>query len=193
MNLDNIEKSLNERASTSDFFKIPTGATRARIMSDFEIIEKVWKGIFPNSKYMGMFEKGQKLGADEKVKEEYWTWAIIRGENGAKDEFKILTLGSSIIGDLVTLKKNPEYNFSKMPMPYDITINNTGDGANRYSILPARYNTEVTAEEMETMNTKKPISFIVDKMRGSEDKEVSPSEIVKGYEYPKSDDTEVAF
>ena len=180
-NFDSMFQEVEERTSSeSDFFVIKTGKNTVRILSDFVKVENVFKGEYPNSKYQGIKTPERTLESDEKSTLQGWAWLLDR----ATGEVKIGQFGSSILKALGGLKNDPEYAFTSFPMPYDITITNTGEGANRYSIIAARQNTEVKEEEMTLLNKKKTIAdivgAIVDKQSGK------TTDSVEAVDYPQS-------
>ena len=174
------ESSEVTEGSTNDFYEVKVGDQKLRILTKFERVLILYKGVFPNSKYVGQVDDSYKPAPDESVTLQGWAWGIVR-ETG---EMKILQFGKSILQKITTLKNNPEYKFEGFPMLYDITLSNTGDGPNRYSITPARQNTDITSEEMEKLNKVKPIAEIITKIRNKQDEKANPS---KPVEYPKSD------
>jgi len=183
-NLDAIGKEWESEASTSDFFKFPTGKSRVRILTDFMKVESIYQGEYPNTKYLGIKTADRVIKEGETVSSQAWAWALVRGEDGFGDELKIVQFGKALIEALINLKSDPDYAFESFPMPYDITVHNTGSGPTRYSITAARQNTEVTEREMEALNKKQPIheivAKIVAKQNGGKKKEDGGS-----IEYPK--------
>ena len=185
--MDNNKKwweSAEDSNSDSDFFKIPVGDTRVRILTSFVRVNQLSKGEYPNADLLGMVDDTYQAAKDEKVSTQGWAWAIIR----ATGEIKILTLGTSILKALTTLKMNPEYTFDDLP-PYDIIIHNTGVGGDRYSIMAARQNTEVTAEEVAELNKKKAIADIIELIKNK--KHGKPVEAP--VDYPKEDSSNIPF
>jgi len=165
----------------SDFFKIPEGKTRLRVLTDFTKVQTVWEGEYPNSKPLGHLQEGQVIKDGQSVKTSGWIWAYISEVNGKEvNDLKIVQMGISIIGQIAKLKQDEEYSFEDMPMPFDITINNTGEGANRYSITPARKNTEVSAEVLADLEEATPLAEIIEKIQAKGNE--TP------VEYPESDD-----
>lgn len=150
-------------STESDFFTLPVGDTKIRILTDFVEVKTAWIGEYPNSKPAGIVYEGRVLNANEKVTSAGWAWAVIKTVNKATvDEVKIIKFPMGLIGKIAKLKSDPEYSWEDMPMPFDITIGNTGDGGGRYSVTPARANSEVTEKELATLNKKKPIESIVE-------------------------------
>jgi len=164
--------------SGDDFYKMKVGANKMRILTQFERVNSLFQGEFPNSKYVGKVADTYVPKAGEKVNLQGWAWIIDR-ETG---ELKIGQFGKAILTQITALKNNPEYAFESFPMPYDIVINNTGEGANRYSITPARQNTDITAEEMEALNKKKTVADIILAMENKQSKPV---------DYPEANETNI--
>lgn len=155
--------NLEQEETGSDFHRLETGDTKIRVLTDFVEVKQVWEGVYPNSKPLGMLRKGQTLGSGQSVKTSGWAWTIVRGEKS--DTMKIITFPMSIISKLANLKKSDDYAWEDMPMPYDVTIHNTGEGGDRYSITPARQNTELTEEELADLEAKNSIEEIVEKIK----------------------------
>jgi hypothetical protein len=162
----------------SDFYEMKVGQNKMRILTQFERVNSLFQGEFPNSKYVGKVADTYVPKAGETVTLQGWAWIIDR-ETG---ELKIGQFGKAILTQITALKNNPEYAFETMPMPYDITINNTGEGANRYSITPARQNTDITEVEMTALNKKKSIADILLAMENKQSKLV---------DYPEANSTNV--
>lgn len=186
--LDTIFNDMEKQTeSDSDFYTMKKGANKLRILTDFVKVETVYEGEYPNSTYKGINYAGRPLAKNESLKTGAWAWCIDR----ATDELKIAQFGKQIIGQLVALKNDSQYAFKGYPMPYDITINNTGEGATRYSMIADRMNTELSEAEIAELNKKKPIalivSTIVDKQTGKSKTATQPYS-----EYPQGNGN-VAF
>lgn len=167
--------------SGSDFYEMKVGANKMRILTQFERVNSLFQGVFPNSKYVGKVGDEYVPKEGEKVNLQGWAWIIDR----TSGELKIAQFGKAILTQITALKNNPDYAFDGFPMPFDLTINNTGEGANRYSITPARQNTEITADEMAQLNKKKTISQII---QAIDDKQSG-----KKVAYPEGGDRPTAF
>lgn len=171
----------------SDFFSLPTGDTKMRIMTELVEVKTAWEGEYPNSKPMGIVTESNPALAGQKVDSKGWAWAIIRNVNKAEiNKLKIVKFGKGIIGALAKLKSEGEYAWDDMPMPFDITISNSGDGPARYTITPARANTPVTEEELKALADKKPIEAIVQSIIDKQGGE-------KKVDYPEGDGGEIPF
>lgn len=178
----------------SDFHKIGVGDTKVRILTQFEKVNQLFEGEYPNSKYVGMVDDLYAPKKGESVNVQGWAWAIVKEEKGPKDatakavgEIKILQVGKGILKLLAQLRGNEEYAFDDFPMPYDVTIHNTGDGPTRYSITASRKNTEVEASDLAELEKKTPIADIIkrirDKKEGKAIERVEP--IKEGIAYPE--------
>jgi len=179
-NLDNWGDDEVVTSKESDFFKLPVGDVKVRILTDFHKVKNVWEGEYPNSKPLGLLQKGQKIKDGQSVKTAGWAWVIVRGD---VDQMKIVTFPISIIAKVANLKKDDEYTWDEMPMPYDITIHNTGEGGDRYSITPSRTNASLTEFEQKQLEEKTPIEEIVQKIM---DKQSGKIEESQELEYPES-------
>lgn len=147
--------------STSDFLKLEKGQTRVRIMSKFERVNQLFVGVFPNSKYAGMVDDNYVPKEGEKVGTQGWAWVLVREKDGTGGEFKIAQFGKAILGKITEMKSNIDWAFDGFPMPYDLTISNSGEGADRYSVLGSPRRTEVAKEEMDGLLKKKSIADII--------------------------------
>ncbi len=151
----------------SDFFKLKDkikdgeGDTKLRVLTQPIPVYKLTKGDYPKAEDLGYVDENYRAKEGEKVAIKGWVWAAIRGEA----DLKIVTLPYSVISLIQQLRSNDEYAFDEFPMPYDITIHNTGEGANRYSVTAARKNSPVTAEELSALTLKTPIADIIRKMK----------------------------
>jgi hypothetical protein len=182
-NFDTMFGEIEDRQKfDSDFLSLKVGKNPIRILSDFKKVENVFKGKYPNSTYQRINLSGTQLAADETITTQGWAWVIDR----TTGELKIGQFGVSILTAIKAIKDNPDYAFDTFPMPYDITINNTGDGANRYSVVAARQNTEVTADEIAKLNKKKTIADIVQAIIDKQSKPagVSTEKVETTVEYP---------
>lgn len=166
-------------SSGSDFFKIPVGDTRIRILSEFEEVKQVYEGEFPNAVYKGFHKDGDIMKSGCKVRRSGWAWCIVRGK---PDEQKIITFPIGLVAKIANLRRDPEYQWDEFPMPYDITIHNTGEGGDRYSITPARSNVPVTEEEFADYTEKTKIEDIITRI-----KEKQGGAPQKGVPYPEED------
>lgn len=166
INLDTINEEMKKQeARDSDFFKFPVGDTRLRVLSEFYLVEQAWAGDYPNGKPVGYIHAGRPVKEGEKIDRKGWAWAHVRtAGDEAIDDIKLITMSMGLLADIGKLKQNPDYKWDKYPMPFEITVSNTGSGGDRYSLTPARQNTEVEASVMEKLNKKNTIPSIVEKI-----------------------------
>lgn len=177
------EKESEQNNQVNDFHKLAVGDTKVRVLTQFERVNQLFEGVYPNSKYVGMVDDLYLPKKDESLNVQGWAWAILRDTG----ELKILQVGKGILKLLAQLRANDEYAFDDFPMPYDLTIHNTGDGPNRYSVTASRKNSDVTPEEEAELAKKTPIADIIKKIRdkkeGGATERVEPIKV----EYPEED------
>jgi hypothetical protein len=65
-----------------------------------------------------------------------------------------------IYKQIEALQMNPDYEFTDVPMPFDLTVNakNAGTKEVEYTVVPARKNTDVTGREMDEFTALKPLA-----------------------------------
>jgi hypothetical protein len=198
MQLDNISKKMEENSNyPSDFFKFSEGDNKMRVMTDFIEVHslndgKTFKGLSSISdveekKWISEGAMNKDGYPVRKASVQGWAWAIIRNAKDG-DELKIVKFGSKILSQLVAYRHNPEYAFENAPLPYDITIKavNAGQMTVEYTVIPARQNTEVTADEMAKLNKKKTIETIVQAIKDKQEGKVAVK-TPSGVEYPKEE------
>lgn len=169
-NFDKLAGDMDKRSKfDSDFYKLVEGNNLMRIVSEFTGVKtmnegKNYKGIFTGTEkeeraWIEAGPKGDKGKFIRRTQFKAWAWAIIR-ESG---ELRIVQLGNSIIKQLYDLRTSTDYAFKAFPMPYDINIKTTNAGTLdvNYSVMAARQNTEVTADEIAALNKKKSIEDII--------------------------------
>lgn len=66
----------------------------------------------------------------------------------------------TIYKKIEALQVDDDYQFSSVPMPYDLRINAKGAGTKEveYSLIPAKKETPVTADEMQQLRAMKPLA-----------------------------------
>lgn len=71
-----------------------------------------------------------------------------------------------IYKSIVALQQNPEYTFSEVPMPYDLTVQAKGAGTKEveYSVVPARKEVPLTTDELAEVERQKPLSEVKAKL-----------------------------
>jgi len=181
MNLDKIFEKMEARSNIdSDFYTIKEGSNKMRIMTDFVEVSTINR----KGKYAGLVSADNKPQAEDQVQLKGWAWALIRKNEG--DELKIVQFGSRILKQLVAYRNDPDYSFDTMPMPYDIDLKASGAGTKEvsYTVIPARHSTDVSSAEMEALNKKKAISYIVDAIIAKQSPKSSQDKTIEEIKYP---------
>jgi len=132
---DTLKKAEKEYGLGGGFFKVQEGDNKIRILTQFRALEE---------------EYTNKKGETSKSVKFYCH--VIDRSNGS---IKLGAFPYSIMKAVASLQMNDDYSFADMPMPYDITINAVGAGtmAVKYSVMPARNNVELTAEEKKALES----------------------------------------
>lgn len=93
-----------------------------------------------------------------------WLCYVIDRRDG---KIKPFFMAHTIYKQIVALQTNDEYAFNDVPMPYDLTINAIGAGTKevKYTLMPARRNTDVTGEEMRQFDALKPLKELQAKLK----------------------------
>lgn len=180
-----FEESASDKKS--DFYNMKVGDNKVRILTEFGRVDKLYSEPYnpvKKGEYLGVVDENYRPQGTESIATEGWAWAIDR----ETEEFKILTVGRGILKALAALKVDSEYAFDEFPMPYDVNIKNTGEGPARYSITPARKNTELTEAELADLETKTPIAEIISKMKDKKTKAVP-----EALEYPEMSEDKPPF
>jgi hypothetical protein len=176
-------ESSPKEEKVSDFYKLDVGDTKLRVLTQPVPVYKLTKGVFPNTTDLGYVTKGYEPKEDEKVNIKGWVWASVAGAG-----VKIVTLPYSVVGLIQKLRAQDDYAFDEFPMPYEITIHNTGVGANRYTVTAARKNTPVSDTELAELAKKTPITDILKKI-----KEKASKGAVEPIAYPEGDVDQIPF
>jgi hypothetical protein len=118
-----------------DFYKLKEGDNRVRLVSECLPHRGTYKG-----------EKTFK----------WLCYVLDRRDNTVKAFFMPHTIYKAI----EALQSNPDYAFESIPMPYDVTLTAKGAGTKdvEYGVIPARKETELTADEHDAIAEAKPIA-----------------------------------
>lgn len=121
--------------SSGGFYKFKEGDNRIRLMSE----------CVPHT---SVFKDGNKSFK--------WLCYVIDRRDGAVKPF---FMPHTIYKNIEALQANPDYAFEDVPMPYDITVHAKGAGTKEveYTLLPARKESPLTADEREALAKQKPI------------------------------------
>jgi hypothetical protein len=135
---DDIKRQQKEKGVGGGIFKFEEGSNKIRIIS---------RPIIHVGQYKG----------DQTVK--YVAYVLDYKDGQVKPAF----LPKKIINDIGNYQINTDYAFDDFPMPYDITVMATGAGTKevKYSVLPAKHETQLSEEALEQLKKKKPIEEFV--------------------------------
>lgn len=144
---------------SGEYLKIKEGDNKIRLLSE---------GLPHSSIY-----KNPKTGETKKTFK-FLCWVLDRKDKKIKPYFMPVTVMRAI----ESLQLSEDYAFTDVPMPYDININAKGAGIKEvvYSVIPARINTPLTAEEENEFNTKSPIAELQKKLRKQEEEKITESQ-----------------
>ena len=81
--------------------------------------------------------------------------------------------------EIEKLQNSEDYAFTSVPMPYDldIQVENAGKITARYSVIAARKNTPLTAEETDAVTEKGDIAEIQKALRSKSEQKFDPDEV----------------
>ncbi len=177
--VDSHEAMFPQEAN-SEWFKITEGENRIRILSDGEMIfEHFKRGVC-----IGKEEGCPVCMEGEKPSMRVLFW-ILDHKDG---KVKLAKLPYMIFKMIASYQKNPEYAFTEVPMPYDLTITakNAGTKEVEYGLIPARKETPVSNEVIEKLSKEKMPNEIVKAMKEKALKSAGKKPIEK-VEYPAED------
>lgn len=88
-----------------------------------------------------------------------WLCYVLDRRDG---KIKVHFMPHKVYKAIEALQENPDYTFTEVPMPYDITIAAKGAGTKEveYSVIPARKETPLTDDEEEALEAVKPIEDV---------------------------------
>lgn len=146
---ETIKKAEDEGLiNKSNIFKPKEGANRIRLLS-------------PCIPYKSVF-KGQ-------VTVRFLCWILDRADGVIKLYFMPQTILDMVGG----LQMSDDFSFEDVPMPYDITINAIGAGNKevKYSVVGARQNAPLTAEELTAYEAKDSLETVIENLRKEQSNE----------------------
>lgn len=128
--------------SSGDYLKLKAGANRFRLMSECLPHEGEFQG-----------RKNFK-----------WLCYVLDRVDG---KIKPFFMPHTIYKQIVEFQRSEEYAFEDVPMPYDLTITadaKVGTKEVKYTLTPARKNTELTTEELAQWATVTPLADVKKKL-----------------------------
>lgn len=93
-----------------------------------------------------------------------WLCYVLDRRDG---KVKPFFMAHTIYKQIVALQTNEDYAFYDVPMPYDLTIHAIGAGTKevKYTLMPARKNSPVTADETKQYAALKPLAELQAKLK----------------------------
>ena len=137
--------------SSGDYLKLKEGDNRMRLLTE----------CLPHqSEYQG------------KKNFKWLCYVLDRADGKVKPFF----MAHTIYKQIEAFQTNEDYAFEDVPMPYDITVNASGAGTKevKYTVVPARKNTVVTALEMQELAKAKPLADLQAKLKEKQKAGVPP-------------------
>lgn len=134
-----------------DYLKLKEGDNRLRLMSE----------CIPHAgEYQG--KKNFK-----------WLCYVLDRRDG---KVKPMFMPHTIYKQIVALQQNPDYEFTDVPMPYDLTVNAKGAGTKDvvYTLMPARKNTELTGDELRLLKAQKPLKDLQSALKEKQGQKQQP-------------------
>lgn len=88
-----------------------------------------------------------------------WLCYVIDRRDG---KLKLFFMAHTIYKHLEALQQNPDYAFSDVPMPYDVTVQAKGAGTKEveYTLIPARKESSLTVGEHDAIAEAKPLKDV---------------------------------
>lgn len=124
--------------SSGDYLKLKAGANRFRLMSECLPHEGEYQG-----------RKNFK-----------WLCYVL---DRVDAKVKLFFMPHTIYKQIVEFQRSEEYAFDEVPMPYDLTITadaKVGTKEVKYTLTPARKNTELNADELALLDQAKPLKDV---------------------------------
>ena len=122
--------------SSGDYLKLKQGPNRFRLMTECLPHEGEYKG----------------------TKNFKWLCYVLDRVDG---KVKPFFMPHTIYKQIAEFQRSDEYAFDDVPMPYDLTItadSKVGTKEVKYTLTPARKNTDVTADEIALLDAMKPLA-----------------------------------
>ena len=120
-----------------DYLKLREGANRFRLLTE---------GLAHDGEYQG--KKNFK-----------WLCLVIDRADG---KVKPFFMAHTIYKQIVALQQSDDYAFRDVPMPYDLTVHADGAGTKevKYTVMPARKETPLTAAEQQQLDAHKSVAEV---------------------------------
>lgn len=123
-----------------------------------------------------------------------WLCYVLDRRDG---EIRPFFMAHKIYKAIEALQVNEDYAFAEVPMPYDLTVHAKKAGTKdvEYTLMPARRETPLTADEIEKFDAQKPLAELKAAIDEKQQKDETPApahaghvEMPKGIDGPMSDE-----
>lgn len=150
---------------SGDYLKLKEGANRMRLMTDCVPHPGEYQGR-PNFKWL--------------------CYVIDKSDQKVKPFF----MAHTIYKQIEALQGSEDYAFEDCPMPYDVTVMADGAGTKevKYTVMPARKNTDVSEGELMQLEKLKPIEELSKALRKEKADEKAPEDEHDEYARPVTDE-----
>lgn len=157
--IDEKEKA-NQEALSEGYFKIQEGDNRIQLLSHLAPYALKWTGT--------RYEPANEGDAGISWKGVGWVL-----QDGI---IKSATLPYTVVKAIKGFMEDEDYTFSEFPMPRQVNIKAVGAGTKEveYNVIPSPKEAPVATETLTELSKKPTPEEMVEKMRNSEKKEVSP-------------------
>lgn len=104
-----------------------------------------------------------------------WLCQVLDRKDG---KIKPFFMPNTIYRHIQDLQLSDDYSFTEVPMPYDLTINavGAGDKSVKYTVTPARQNTALTVQEVNSISEAPTVFDLQKKIRENESKDTSETD-----------------
>lgn len=152
------------QGGSGDYFKLKEGDNRIRLLTMCLPHPNTYKG----------------------EKRFQWLCYILDRKDG---RVKPYFMQHTIYKQIAALQISEDYQFASVPMPYDITIHAVGAGTKevKYTMIPARRETPLTAEELALLKAAKPLADLQKALNEKKDDDAPKPAAGGGDEPPLSD------
>lgn len=167
MSLEDQIKQAEKENGQSKFYKLEDGLNQLRILVAPASISKCFVKSANKTFVCYGKDKGCKYPDDaNKASIRWMTWVVNTGVPAAEQSIQLAELPHTIVKELLSISKTPDYHFDAYPVPYDIYVTKTKEGdKTSYKVTAARNNTPVDGTIMEVLKDKDLPEAIVNSMK----------------------------
>jgi len=185
---EDVDKVSDEVGSSGGFFKVKEGDNKMRLLTEPDHFVSrfghgvCYKGCGYCSKEALEKDKDRK-GNPARLTHKFLTWIY----DYADKDIKLYSMPFGLSKQIIDLKRDQTngYDFDKFSMPYDITIQATKAGTKevKYTIKPARKNSEIDEEVLKQLDSESTTEQIINSMKDKAKNKVE-GRTGKEVEYP---------